>query len=450
MARQLFGTDGIRGVAGQFPLDPLTTYCTGLALGKLLQSRSPNPEVVVGIDTRESGPWIAACVAGGLAKAGVKTRFAGVITTPGVAFLARKLDFAAGLMISASHNPFQDNGIKIFDHSGYKLPDPVEQELEDEILRLAQTLPAPESVSLQEDPGLDEQYLAFLKSTFPFSLSGWKIVIDCANGAAFRIGPELFRRLGASVTPLAAEPNGRNINLNCGALHVDALREAVLACRAHLGIALDGDADRAILVSEQGRIVDGDLILLVTARFLASKGRLPGPNGKPAIVATVMSNLGLEKALGREGISMLRAPVGDRYVLEEMLRHDIALGGEQSGHVIFHDYTTTGDGLLTALRVLEVLIETGSRLEEAVTGFHRFPQLLVNIRVRERAPLDQLPEVVQAIQAAEDELDANGRVLIRYSGTEMLARVMVEAADEQLVTRHAERIAAAIRHAIGV
>jgi phosphoglucosamine mutase len=451
MARQLFGTDGIRGVAGEFPLDPATTFSVGAALGRLLASQGANPEVVLGIDTRESGPWLASYVAGGLAQSGARARFAGVITTPGIAYLTRTNHFVAGVMISASHNPFQDNGIKIFDHSGYKLPDAAEEALEQQILSEAGRRVEPVAQTLTEEARLDEEYLAYLTSTFPHRLEGWRIALDCANGAAYRLAPALIQRTGAAVVDtIGCSPDGRNINLNCGALHLDALRQAVLASGADVGAAFDGDADRAILVSSSGRIVDGDGILLIAARYLARRGRLPGPGGKPAVVATVMSNLGLERALEREGIAMLRAPVGDRYVLEEMLRHGIALGGEQSGHVIFHEYATTGDGLLTVLRILQALMEDGLSLDEAVEGLVRFPQRLENIRVRTRAPFEELPEVQTALREAHQELHGKGRILLRYSGTELLARVMVEAEEQELVDRHTERVAQAVRQAIGV
>jgi phosphoglucosamine mutase len=449
MARKLFGTDGIRGVAGEFPLDPVTVYCVGAALGQFLAAANPEPEVIVGVDTRESGPALAGYLAGGLAAAGARVRFAGVITTPGVAYLTRTNHFVAGVMISASHNPFQDNGIKVFDHSGYKLPDPVEERLEEQILTLSAERPEPVCAQLAEDPSLDKAYLDYLVSTFPYRLEGWRIALDCAHGAASLLAPALFERLGAAVEAIGCEPDGRNINQECGALHLEPLRQLVRASRAKAGVALDGDADRCILVSPSGQIVDGDGILLVTARYLARRGRLPGPGGKPAVVATVMSNLGLEKALEREGIAMLRAPVGDRYVLEEMLAQGIALGGEQSGHVIFHEYATTGDGLLTALRVFEALIEDGLNLDESVSGLERYPQRLVNVRVRSRPPLEEIPEVKRALESAQRELSGRGRILLRYSGTELLARVMVEAADQELVDRHAELVAEAVRSAIG-
>lgn len=449
MARKLFGTDGIRGVAGEFPLDPVTVYCVGKALGRLLAASSSEPELVVGIDTRESGPALAGYLAGGLAATGVRVRFAGVITTPGVAYLTRTNHFVAGVMISASHNPFQDNGIKIFDHSGYKLPDPTEEALEQQILAASAQRPEPVCAKLAADPSLDKAYLEYLISTFPHRLDGWRIALDCAHGAAYALAPALFRQLGAQVETIGCAPDGRNINQGCGALHLEPLRRLVQAGSANAGVALDGDADRCILVAPSGQIIDGDGILLMTARYLARRGRLPGPGGKPAVVATVMSNLGLEKALEQEGIAMLRAPVGDRYVLEEMLRQGIALGGEQSGHVIFHEYATTGDGLLTALRVFEALIEDGLKLDESISGLQRYPQRLLNVPVRARPPLEEISEVRCALESAERELSGRGRILLRYSGTELLARVMVEAADQELVDRHAELVAEAIRNVIG-
>jgi phosphoglucosamine mutase len=449
MARQLFGTDGIRGVAGQYPLDPRTTHAVGSALGNWARRFGSAPEVILGIDTRESGPWIAGCVAGGLASAGVRVRFAGLITTPGVAYLTRTDSFVAGVMISASHNPYQDNGIKIFAHSGYKLPDAQEHELESEIFALLQAGIEPAPLTLEEDPGLDLRYLDSLVSTFPHSLDGLRIVVDCAHGAATRLAPALLERVGARVEAIHCAPDGRNINLNCGALHVDSLCEAVPARGADLGVALDGDADRAIFVSRSGKVVDGDGVMLLAARFLLARGELSGPAGEPTVVSTVMSNLGLERALSRHGIRMPRTAVGDKYVLEEMLRIGAVLGGEQSGHIIFHRYATTGDGLLTTLRVLEVMRASGAGLDELTADLERYPQRLINIRVRERRPLEELPEVAREVRAAKADFGEEGRVLVRYSGTELLARVMVEAADPQRVDRHAGRIASAIQRAIG-
>ncbi len=449
MIRHLFGTDGIRGRAGDYPLDPLTVHAAGCALGAWSARHSPHPEVVIGMDTRESGPSLAEQVAGGLAHHGVKARFAGLITTPGVAYLTRTGPFVAGVMISASHNPYHDNGIKVFDHSGYKIPDAQEHLLEGEIFRLLESPLAARPASLAVEESLDSEYLDSLAATMKASLAGVHLVIDCAHGAASRLAPALFARLGARVDSIACSPDGRNINQDCGALHIDGLRSRVIETGADLGVAFDGDADRAIFVSHSGKIVDGDHVLLLAATHRLAHRRLHSGNGSPVVVATVMSNLGLEQALARLGVRLLRAPVGDRYVLEEMRRCGAVLGGEQSGHVIFLDYTTTGDGLLTALRVLEVMGETGKDLDALAGGMESYPQLLLNVPVRQKKPLAELPAVGAEIRAVEDALGSNGRVLVRFSGTELLARVMVEAGSREQVEEYAHRIAAVIRRELG-
>jgi phosphoglucosamine mutase len=352
-------------------------------------------------------------------------------------------------MISASHNPYQDNGIKIFGHSGYKLSDEQEMELESAIFALLKGNPVPVPARLSEDPGLDERYLKFLISTYPYRLDGLHMVLDCANGAASRLGPALFESLGARIEAIACSPDGRNINQDCGALHVESLQKAVVNRGADIGVALDGDADRAILVSQSGSIVDGDAVMLIAARHLAAKHQLKGPGGRPTVVATVMSNLGLERALEKQGINMLRAAVGDRYVLEEMLRQGAVLGGEQSGHMIFHDYATTGDGLLTTLRVLEAMADSNAGLDELTSDLERYPQRLKNVRVTSRPPIKGLPAVRAEIRAAEEAFGERGRVLVRYSGTELLARVMIEGFDAALVDQYTDRIAAALEDAIG-
>ncbi len=445
MAKELFGTDGIRGVAGEYPLDPQTVYAFGLALGENATAAQPNPEILIGADTRESGPWIAELVAGGIQSRGGRVRYAGVITTPGVAYLTRTGPFMAGVMISASHNPYQDNGIKVFGHSGFKLPDSEEHTIEQNIFRLCEQRVGPNPTRISIDEGLDRQYLEYLASTAGVRFDGLRLVIDCGNGAAYRLGPELFRRLGATVTVLCAEPNGRNINLNCGALHLGVLCDAVKAQGADGGVAFDGDADRAIFVAKSGKIVDGDAVLLASARALKSAGRLSGD----LVVATVMSNLGLEKALEHEGIRLVRTPVGDKYVLEEMVRLDAAIGGEQSGHVIFRQYATTGDGLLTAVRVFETARLASAGLDELTADFRVYPQKLVNVRIREKKALTDLPAVAEEIRRAEQELAGSGRVLVRFSGTEPLARVMVEGPDMAGVETYTARIAEAIRREMG-
>jgi phosphoglucosamine mutase len=440
MAKQLFGTDGIRGVAGVYPLDPATVHAIGMALGRDAARHSSQPEIVIGMDTRESGPWLAGQIAGGLDAAGVRSRFAGVITTPGVAWLTKTGPFVAGVMISASHNPYQDNGIKVFGHSGFKLPDDEEHEIEQEVLRLAADGISPAAFALAEDPGLDLQYLDNLGATTKASFAGVRLVLDCGHGAAWRLAPELFRRLGADVHTICSEPNGRNINQGCGALHLQPLQEVVRERGADFGVAFDGDADRAIFVARSGKLVDGDAVLLIAARELKASGCLPGN----LVVATVMSNLGLEKALEREGIRLVRTPVGDKYVLEEMVRSGAVLGGEQSGHVIFRQYATTGDGLLTALRIFEVAVKAGKGLDELTADLEVYPQRLKNVRVSRRKPLEELPEVVREIRECEREFAGAGRVLVRFSGTEPLARVMVEGPDLAQVEDFTSRIAGAI------
>ncbi len=445
LPKRLFGTDGIRGVAGEPPLDERTVHALGMALGRSIARGAEDAEVVIGMDTRESGPWIAAQVAGGLARRGVRSRFAGIVTTPGVAYLARTDVFAAGVMISASHNPYHDNGIKVFSHEGYKLPDAAEREIEQEIFRLLDNEIEPEPVRLEVDRELDMRYIDFLASAEPVPLEGMRIVLDCGHGAASPLGPALFERLGACVETVGCSPDGRNINLNCGALHMDLLSREVVAQGAELGVAFDGDADRAIFVGRSGKIVDGDAVLLIAGRSLKVAGRLSGET----VVATVMSNLGLERALEREGIRLLRTPVGDKYVLEEMLRSDAVLGGEQSGHVIFRDFATTGDGMLTALRVLEIVRRTGLGLDELTADLVAYPQRLVNVRVKERRPLEDMASVMREVRECERAFGASGRVLIRFSGTEPLARVMVEGPDMPQVEHHTDLIADAIRREIG-
>ena len=452
MSRQLFGTDGIRGVAGEPPMDARTAHALGFALGTWAQEVHPaamdipagSAEVLIGMDTRESGPWLAEQVAGGLARAGVQSRFAGIITTPGVAYLTRTGPFVAGVMISASHNPYQDNGLKAISHSGYKLPDEVELHLEELMNRWLASGQNAEAKKLSVDASLDNLYTDYLASTVagPFPL---RMVVDCANGAATEVAPRLFARMGAQVTWIGDAPNGRNINLDCGSLHLESLRKRVMEAHADLGIAFDGDADRALFVSGAGKIVDGDAILFLAGVSLKQAGQLPGD----VVVATVMSNLGLEQALGAHGIDMLRTPVGDKYVLEEMLKRGAALGGEQSGHVIFLRQATTGDGLLTALRVLEIIHKTAKTLDALIAEIKTFPQKLVNVRVKTKRPLSDLSSVQAEIQAAEKAFAGSGRVVVRFSGTEPLARVMIEAKTDEEVDEWTGRIADAIRAELG-
>ncbi|KAA6461783.1 phosphoglucosamine mutase [Acidobacteria bacterium AB60] len=447
--RKLFGTDGIRGVAGEAPLNATTVFATGLALGHSLSRMAAERRVLLGRDTRESSPWIGAMLAAGLRQAGAEVESAGVITTPAVAFLTRAHGFAAGVVISASHNPWRDNGIKLFGADGYKLPDAVELAMEDEILNHARLATAPDPGTLpplQDNAALQADYIQFLLDCVPdLTLKGLRIVADCANGAAAAVAPELFRRLGGEVTLLNISPDGRNINDHCGALHPQWVAHEVQQRSADVGVTFDGDADRCMLAGANGQVINGDAILLMAARDLKQRGLLSGD----VVVATTMSNMGLEAALKHSGIRMLRAPVGDRYVLERMQKEKAALGGEQSGHILFPHLATTGDGLLTALVVLDLIARSGKTIAELTSDLKVFPQVIENVRVREKVPLESIPSVRARIRAAEEELDGSGRVVIRYSGTEALARVMIEAESEEAMRRHAHAIAEAIRAELG-
>ncbi len=446
--RTLFGTDGIRAVAGIAPLDSATIFAVGAALAYTLKGQHPMPRVLLGMDTRESGPWIARLLYAGLASGGAALANAGVVTTPAIAYLARKFGFAAGIVISASHNPWADNGIKIFASDGYKLPDAQELAIEAEIFaRLAVGVAPCERELPAVDAVYRHDYETFLHAAVPgLALDGMHIVLDCANGAASAIAPELFANLGGRVELTHAAPDGRNINERCGALHPEIVARETADRGAALGITLDGDADRSLFADGQGRVVNGDAILLIAARALKAQGRLSGD----LVVATTMSNMGLEAALARDGIRMLRAPVGDKYVLEMMQQHKAALGGEQSGHILFPHLATTGDGLLTSLVVLDILRRSGKRVEELVSDLRTFPQVIVNVRVREKRPLAGIVSVTAAIADAEQSLAGTGRVVIRYSGTEALARVMIEAESEMLMREHAGKIAAAIQAELGL
>jgi phosphoglucosamine mutase len=452
--RQLFGTDGIRGVAGEFPLTMESTCLIGRALGHDLIRTNPRASVVIGQDTRESSAWIADRVTSGLVSSGCEVHSAGVITTPGVAYLARSRKHAAGVVISASHNPWTDNGIKVFSGDGYKLPDSHELAIEHEIFALLQNpephlaAAADSAPSLPGEAGLRRAYVDWLAESIKGDLSKLRVLVDCANGAATAEAPELFRACGVRATYLSAAPDGKNINDNCGALHPEVLARAVAEKKGQfdLGITFDGDADRALFSDANGRVVNGDAVLLAVARDMQSRGGLSGST----VVATTMSNMGLEIALRKAGIRMLRANVGDKYVLEEMLKTGAILGGEQSGHIIFRDgEATTGDGLLTALRLMEIMARSRKPLAELIGDLKVFPQTIQNIRVREKLPFADVPEIQRAIQAAERELDGNGRVVVRYSGTEALARVMVEAESEDKMKALAGSIAGAIKSALG-
>jgi phosphoglucosamine mutase len=448
MPKSLFGTDGIRGVPGTPPLDDATLFATGHALGAYLHHQHSSARVLIGMDTRESGPHIAAVLATGLSQARASVAFAGVITTPGVACLVRQNDFEAGVVISASHNPFHDNGVKLFSHAGMKFPDATEELLELQIIKHRDRNKSAHisARALVADQSLDAEYLSYLRGKIipGAKLNGFRMVLDCANGAAFKLAPELFRSLGVEVISICDSPDGRNINAGCGSLHLEGLRRRVLAERAPLGVAFDGDADRALFVSADGQIVNGDGVMLAVARHLKSQNKLKGHS----VVGTSMSNLGLQRALGDEGITLARADVGDRYVLEEMLRSGSVLGGEQSGHIIFLDDSPAGDGLLTALKVASLVSMNGA-LTDLIKGLKDYPQIIVNVKVRAKPPLDSLPQVSRALSDANSALGQSGRIVLRYSGTEPLARVMVEAEHDSDVQRFSQSLADAVRACIG-
>ncbi len=441
---KLFGTDGIRAKAGTAPLEPKTVARVGAAVARAMKNDGSAPHVlrfVIGRDTRESGTWIEDELARGLTSEGATVVSAGVVPTPAVAYLARTEGFDAGLVISASHNPFADNGIKVFGGSGTKLTEQLEASVETQV--------ADDSWSVPERPGTIERrdlsapYVEHLELIMSNAgpLAGAPIVVDCANGATNEIAPRLFTALGFDVQAIGVSPNGRNINLNCGSTHLDGLAEAVVASNACLGVAFDGDGDRALFIDRGGRVVDGDAILLMAAIYLKDRGRLPGP----AIVATVMSNIGLEIALRDRGIEMVRTQVGDKYVMEEMIKRGLALGGEQSGHIIFSDHLFTGDGLATALNVLRIMADTGRELSDLAAALVCYPQVLVNVRVREKTDLQTVPAIAETMKKVEEGLAGHGRLLVRYSGTEPLLRIMLEGKDDEEIKGWANEIAGVVK-----
>ncbi|MBN1940027.1 MAG: phosphoglucosamine mutase [Candidatus Aminicenantes bacterium] len=443
---KLFGTDGIRAVAGDFPLDEQSIVILGRAMMDLLRAEGLPPRVLIGRDTRESGDWIENALARGIQAGGGHGASAGVIPTSAVSHLTRTFGFAAGIVISASHNPYHDNGIKVFSPEGFKIPAPWEERLEAEI-HAGRAVPDPGPLDIRPDPLYLREYEHFLQRTFSPGpgTKPVRIVLDCANGAASAIAPDVLRGLGFTVIATEAEPDGRNINEDCGALHPEKLAQTVLARGADIGIAFDGDADRALWVDHHGRILTGDHTLYVLSRDMDGRGRLRGRT----VVATIMTNMGLEKALAAEGIGLVRTRVGDKYVLEKMLEIQSNLGGERSGHTILSDNCPTGDGLLTSLKMLEVMVLKDRPLADLTEGYTEFPQILKNVRVAEKPDLAAIPEVVEAIADVRGRLGTNGRLDVRYSGTEPLARVMVEGEDEDLIEILAARVTSAIRKKIG-
>ncbi len=445
--KQLFGTDGIRGQAGKFPLDEATVEIIGRSLTRqFADSHGRAPRFVSGRDTRESGTWIERALHRGIRTEGGSVESAAVMTTPGVAFLTKEFGFDAGIVVSASHNPYHDNGIKVFSPSGKKIAPEIERRVEADICGGGFDRCAEVDVDESNSLLFFDRYLDYLLSGFPdLSLIGKKLVVDCANGAASELAPELFGRLGAEVVAIHKTPDGRNINENCGSLHLSGLCERVLEERADIGIAFDGDADRALFADENGQIVDGDGVLWIMANLLKAHGVLQNDT----VIATVMSNLGLERALDSIGIGLVRTVVGDKYVLEELLRSGSAVGGEQSGHIIFPQRSLVGDGMMTALFLLEAIWENHSTLGGAVAGFVRYPQILVNIKVREKKPFEDVEPIRSAARATEVRLGNSGRLLLRYSGTENLARVMIEGRDQAEIESEALRLAEIIRENLG-
>lgn len=442
MRQRLFGTDGVRGRAGEYPLDPPTVARIGAAIVRALPPTGPRHRLLVGRDTRESGVWLERELVRGARSAGAIVTSAGVMPTPAIAYLTRAMEFDVGVVISASHNPFEDNGIKIFAGGGEKVDEELEARIE-ALLADPSWQVGPELGPPVEQRDFIAPYIAHARTALPdlTALRRSRIVIDCANGAMTPVAPRLFRELGFNVTAIHAEPDGRNINAGCGSTHIESLIDAVKAGGFRLGVAFDGDGDRCLLVDHTGRLVDGDAIMLVCAKHLKRHGELRGRE----IVATVMSNIGLEIALREEGLGLVRTPVGDRYVMEELIRRNLSLGGEQSGHVIFTDFLFTGDGVVTALNVLRVMAETGRELADLASEYVRYPQVLVNVRVRERRDLREIPALSEAMAALEASLAGEGRLLVRYSGTEPLLRIMIEGTDQQAIERMAHGFADLVR-----
>jgi len=445
MADRLFGTDGVRGVAGVWPLDPPTVARIGAAIVRVLALDRP-ARIVLGRDTRESGEWIERELARGASSERAHVVTAGVIPTPGVAYLTRARDFDLGVVLSASHNPYTDNGIKVFSGRGEKFGEAQERAVEVVMAEAGWTVPAASEAHL-EAADLVEPYIEYVRRILPSAgpLAGSPIAIDMANGATTATAVRLFERVGFEVVPLGDRPDGRNINLACGSTHPARLAATVVAEGCRLGIAFDGDGDRAILVDARGHLVDGDAVLLMLALDYRRRGKLTGDT----VVATVMSNIGLELALGHEGITLVRTPVGDKYVMEAMMASGFVLGGEQSGHVILAEHLPTGDGMATALAVLRVMAETGRELADLAGALITYPQTLVNVRVHQKLPVATVPEIQAAIARVEAALDGRGRVLVRYSGTEPLLRVMIEGEDQASVQAWAEEIAEAVRSTLG-
>jgi len=450
MTRKLFGTDGIRGVANMDPMSGEVAMQLGRAIAHLFKEVKGRHRIVVGKDTRLSGYMLETALASGICSMGADVMLVGPLPTPGIAFITTSMRANAGVVISASHNPYYDNGIKIFSQDGFKLPDEMELRIEKLILSNHLHSLRPTASQVGKAHRIDDamgRYVVFLKNTFPnrLKLDGLRIVLDCANGAAYRVAPTVLEELGAEVIPIGVEPNGENINENCGSLHPEMISRLVLEKEADIGIALDGDADRIIFVDRHGKQVDGDHILAICGLQMLSEGRLK----KGTLVTTVMSNIGLDRAMEAGGGKVVRTQVGDRYVVEEMVRRDYNLGGEQSGHTIFLDYNTTCDGILTALQVLAIMKWKEQQLDELAGVMEPFPQVLYNVEVKEKKDLNEFPEIERKIREIEKSLGQFGRVLVRYSGTEPLLRIMVEGEDETKLHRFAQDIGELIKKHLG-
>jgi len=448
--KKLFGTDGVRGVANQDPMTSEMAMRIGRAAAHVFRDSSRRHRVVIGKDTRLSGYMIESALTSGLCSMGIDVLLVGPVPTPGIAFLTRSLRADAGVVISASHNPYEDNGIKFFGRDGFKLPDALEAKMEELIFSGAIDAIRPTAAEIGKAVRIDDaigRYNEYVKSSLPrgMDLTGLRVVVDSANGAAYKIGPRILLELGADVISLYDQPNGMNINQGCGSLHPEVISRAVIANRAHVGIAYDGDADRVILCDENGKVVDGDAVMAICALHMIRQGRLK----HNTLVATVMSNIGLEIALRDAGGKLVRASVGDRYVMEQMLDGGYNLGGEQSGHLIFLDHNTTGDGLITALQIVSIMKQDGKPLSALAGCMRTYPQVLVNVKVKEKRDLAAVPELAKRIAAIEKTLEGTGRLLIRYSGTEPKLRIMLEGTDEAEITRYADELAELVRKYIG-
>ena len=448
--KRLFGTDGVRGLANTEPLTAETALKLGRAIAHLFKRDERRHRIVIGKDTRLSGYMLESSLVAGICSMGVDVLLIGPLPTPGTAFITRSLRADAGVMLSASHNPYEDNGIKFFSGDGFKLPDKLEHEMEKLIANGELDNIRPTATDIGKAYRVDDaigRYVEFVKTSFPkgMTLEGMKIVLDCANGAAYKVGPWVLNELGAEVIVYNDAPSGTNINQGCGSLHPEVIRKGVIDHRADVGLALDGDGDRIIFADEEARVLDGDYIMAICATELMKTGKL----SNNTLVATVMSNWGLEKCLQDTDINLIRSKVGDRYVIEEMIKNNAILGGEQSGHIIFRDYTTTGDGLITALQLLCIMRATGKSLSKLSKIMQKAPQVLINVRIKEKKPFDQIPTINETINGAIEELGSQGRVLVRYSGTEPIARVMLEGQDHDLIDKLAMKISETIRKELG-